>query len=416
MNVPPLDLKSEFRQIAPEICRRINQIFQSGRFILGKEVINFESGFAKFVGAKFTVGVASGTDALLLGLMAFDVKPGDEIITTPFSFISTATVIARLGAKPVFVDIDPQTFNLNPALIKRKITKRTRGIIPVHLYGNPAEMDQIMKMARQYKLFVIEDCAQACGARLGRESVGTFGDVGAFSFYPTKTLGAAGDAGAVTTNDRNIYEKIKSLRQHGEDGKFHSYRHPLIGTNSRLDEIQAAVLNVKLKHLKKWNEARRRAAERYDQLLSAVIARQQSKRSRSSPQSWRNPSGRISPRFLADNPGPRLLRHPFGVSRNDMRIVLPTETPGGKSIYHQYTIRTSMRDSLAAFLKKSGISVNVYYPFPLHLQDCFRYLGYRKGDFPETEKACRQVLSLPLFPQMKPTAQKAVIAAIRSFF
>jgi len=372
--VPPLDLQAEFREIRPEFTERARRIFASGRYILGAEVNEFERNFERFIGTQYAVGVASGSDALLLSLMAFGIKEGDEILTTPFSFIATATAIARLGAKPVFVDIDPDSFNLNAALIKRKITKKTRGIILVHLYGNPCQMDGIMSVAKRYDLFVIEDCAQACGATFRGKQVGSFGDFGAFSFYPTKTIGAMGDAGAITTNNKELYEKVKRLHLHGEEKRNNSsrsYLHAAIGINSRLDEIQAAVLNVKLKHLAKWNQARRKAAERYDKLI---------------------------------------LRAGLAM------IEIPKPNSAGKTVYHQYIIRAPKRDQLLAHLCSLGVSAGIYYPIPLHLQPCFRYLGYRRGHFPVAEQASREVLSLPLYPQISSREQNHVISSLSKFF
>ncbi len=376
--IPPIDLAAEFREISGDLRPRLDRIFKSGRYILGEEVAQFERDFARFIGTRFAIAVASGSDAILLGLMALGVKPGDEVITTPFTFISTATSIVRLGAKPVFVDIEPDTFNLNPALIKSKITKRTRGIIPVHFYGMPCRIDEIKRVANRHGLFIIEDCAQACGALFKGKKVGSFGTIGAFSFYPTKTLGAMGDAGAITVNDRKLYQRLKSLHLHGEDGKFHSYRHPAIGINSRMDAIQAAGLNVKLKYLNQWNRARRRAAARYTQLITKK------------------------------GTGINYLPVPF--------LELPTEPAGVQSVFHQYTVRAKSRDQLFAYLKAKGIGASVYYPIALHLQPCFRFLGYRKGDFPEAELASREVISIPLYPQIILKQQKDVVQAIRAFY
>ena len=364
--VPALDLQAEYREIERELKPRILRVLKSGRYILGKEVEEFETSFARFVGTQYAIGLASGSDALLLGLMALDIKPGDEIITSPFSFIATATAVARLGAKPVFVDIDPDTFNLNPTLIKGKITSRTRGIIPVHLFGNPCQMTDIMKTAKEHGLFVIEDCAQAAGASFGGKQVGFFGEVGVFSFYPTKTIGAMGDAGAITTNQNDFYEKIKSIHIHGEASRKDPYRHILIGINSRLDEIQAAVLNVKLKRLKKWNELRRKIADRYDEFLSGIS-----------------------------------------------EIRLPNAE---HSVFHQYSIQTSRRDELQRHLRDQGIQTGIYYPIPLHLQPCFEYLGYRTGDFPAAEQLSRDILSLPIYPQLKSSHQNKVIKVINRLF
>ncbi len=369
--VPPLDLKAEYAEIKSQIKKRVDRFFKSGRYILGSEVDEFERNFAKFVGTKYAVGVASGTDAILLPLMAHDVKSGDEIITTPFTFIATATSIVRLGAKPVFVDIDPNTYNLDPNLIKKKITSKTRGIIVVHLYGNPCRMDEINAIAKQRNLFVIEDCAQACGASYRKKRVGSFGNAGAFSFYPTKTLGAAGDAGIVTLNDHNLYEKIRSLRHHGDDGRHHAYNHVRIGINSRLDEIQAAVLNVKLGFLLKWNKQRQSHADYYDRHIKKL----------------RNPD-----------------------------LVLLQITSASKPVYHQYVLRIKhgKRDQVLSHLRSDGIQAAVYYPTPLHFQPCFRFLGHRKGDFPVSEQAAQEVLSLPLFPQIKKSQQARILSSLSS--
>ncbi len=368
MIVPPLNLKAEYAEIKRPLQKRISRFFKSGRYILGREVEEFERNFAKFIGTKYAVGVASGTDAVLLPLMAYGVKAGDEIITTPFTFIASATSIARLGAKPVFIDIEPDTYTINPALIEKKITSKTRGIVVVHLYGNPCRMNEIRKIAKRHKLFVVEDCAQSCGSTYYGKQMGSLGDAGAFSFYPTKTLGAAGDAGIVTTNDKAIYEKIKSLRHHGDDGMHSAYNHVRIGINSRLDEIQAAVLNVKLKLLPKWNKLRRQAAKTYDQSL------------------------------MGRNPG----------------VKIPKQTPNGISVYHQYVLRIKdgKRNELLGRLRRSGIQAAVHYPTTLHLQPCFGYLKYKKGDFPVAEQASREVLSLPLYPQMTKSQQKYVVKAL----
>jgi dTDP-4-amino-4,6-dideoxygalactose transaminase len=374
--IPPVDLKSEFREIGRDVSRRVRNVLQGGRYILGEEVKQFEEAFARFIGSKYAIGVANGSDALLLSLMALGVKPGDEVITTPFTFIATVTAIARLGAKPVFVDIEPGSFNINHQLIEKKITSRTRGIITVHLYGHPCEAEKIQALAKKRGLFVVEDCAQACGAKFADQTVGTFGDIGSFSFYPTKTLGAAGDAGAVVTNDPNLYERLKSLHLHGEDGKFHSYRHQFIGINSRLDEIQAAILNVKLSRLKRWNESRRKIAQRYGELLNSTKG------------------------------GRRC------------QCLTPVEAANVYHVYHQYTIRVKdgKRDALLAQLRAKGIYAGVYYPIPIYTQPCFEYLGCKGSDFPETERACQEVLSLPIYPQLQTIQQKSITQAIQLFF
>ncbi len=369
--VPQLDLKAEYSEIQSQIKKRVIRFFKSGRYILGPEVEALERNFAKFIGTQYAVGVASGTDALLLPLMAYDLKKGDEVITTPFTFIATATVIARLGAKPVFVDIEADTYNLNPDLIERKITSKTRGIVVVHLYGNPCRMREIQALAKRHKLFVIEDCAQACGAVYRNKRAGSLSDAGAFSFYPTKTLGAAGDAGMIITNIKKIYETIKSLRHHGDDGRHHAYNHVRIGINSRLDEIQAAVLNVKLKFLPKWNRQRQSHASYYDERIEKL---------------------------------------------KNSDIVLPQTTPNSSPVYHQYVLRVKngKRDQFLSRLRNAGIQAAVYYPTPVHLQSCFGYLGYRKGDFPVSEQAAKEVLSLPLYPQIKKSHQQAVINTLSS--
>jgi len=368
--IPQLDLKAEYSEIKNQVKKRVQRFFESGRYILGQEVEEFEKNFTKFIGTKYAVGVASGTDAILLSLMAHNVKSGDEIITTPFTFIATATSIARLGAKPVFVDIDSDTYNINPKLIKKKITSKTRGIVVVHLYGNPCRMNEIQSIAKKNNLLIIEDCAQACGSTYHNKKVGALGHAGAFSFYPTKTLGAAGDAGIVTTDDKKIYEKIRSLRHHGDDGRHHAYNHIFIGINSRLDEIQAAILNVKLKFLTKWNKARCHAANIYDRLISKIP-----------------------------------------------EIQIPIQMPNSHSVFHQYVIRiqNGKRDQLLTRLRENGVQASIYYPVPLHLQPCFAYLGYRKGDFPVSEQSANEVLSLPLYPQIKSTQQERVVALLNSF-
>ena len=371
IKVPALNLQAELREIRGELVKRAQNVISSGRYILGKEVEEFERRFSQFSGTKFAVGVASGSDALLLSLMALGIGLGDEVITTPFSFISTVTAVTRLGAKPVFADVEEESFNLNPRFIQKNMTKRTRAILLVHLYGNPCKMDQILSIAKQFNLFVVEDCAQACGAIFDGKKVGSFGEFGAFSFYPSKTLGAAGDGGMITTNDRELYEKAKSLRHHGSDARDHSYRHKIVGINSRLDEVQAAILNVKLKRLAKWNEARRKAAAKYHDLFS---------------------------------------------TSNLPMVQTPLEEIKGKSVYHQYTIRAPRRNELLKYLHERGISAAVYYPLPLHLQPCFRYLNCQEGDFPVAEQLSQEVLSLPLYPQIKPQEQKLVVQEIKKFF
>lgn len=334
-----IDLKAQYQTIKPEINKAIQKVLNSGQFILGQEVEKFEQEIAKYLGVEYAIGVASGTDALLLSLIALDIKKGDEVITTAFSFIATANTIARVGAKPIFVDINPKTFNIDASKIQEKITKKTKAIIPVHLYGQVADMDAIKK----FKVPIIEDACQAIGAEYKNKKAGTIGNLGCFSFYPTKNLGACGDGGLVTTNNKQYAEKIKILRAHGAQQKYY---HQEIGLNSRLDELQAAILGVKLRHLDKWNNQRIKNAKKYNKLLSKFV---------------------ITPDYKKGH------------------------------VYHQYTIRVKKRDKLKAYLEKHNIPIAIYYPVPLHLQKCFKYLGYKKGDFPEAEKAAKEVLSLPIY-------------------
>ncbi len=367
MKVPPINLAAEYREIKQEANKRLKAVLESGLFILGEEVREFEEGFAKLIGAKHALGVASGTDALLLALMALEIGSGDEVITTPHTYVATGMAIARTCAQLVFVDINPETFNIDPDLIERKITKRTKAIIPVHLYGLPCDMTQIMKIARKHNLRVIEDCAQATGAKWGRKAVGSFGDFGCFSFYPTKIIGAYGDGGAVVTNNAKLAELVSSLRNQSDPHK--TYIHGRIALNSRLDTLQAAILNAKLKHISQWNRNRIRLAENYDRLLKKI------------PQ-----------------------------------IRVPVRPEEIMQVYHQYTVWVSRRDSLLSFLKKEGIAAGVYYPIPLHFQPCFKHLGYRKGDFPHAEEACQNTISLPLFPQMTPDQPAYVASKIKQFY
>ena len=340
----------------------------------------FEGEIAEYLRVKHAIGVASGTDALLLSLKAIGIGPGDGVIVPSFTFFATAGVVANVGATPVFADIDPQTFNINtesvreilphpPSPVTRHASRVTKikAIIPVHLYGQPADMDEIMRLAKEYDLYVIEDAAQAIGAEHKSRKVGTIGHLGCFSFFPTKNLGAYGDGGLVVTNDDELAEKVRMLRVHGSKPKYY---HHMVGTNSRLDALQAAILRVKLGHLDDWTESRRKIAYRYDALL-------------------------------ADIPG----------------IVTPYRAPDRTHTFHQYTVRVlgGKRDALQTYLKKRGISTQVYYPLPLHLQPCFRDLGYREGDLPESERASREVLSLPMFPELTEEEQDYVVQAIKAF-
>lgn len=363
--VPLLDLKAQYLTISEEIDRVVNEVIRSGNFILGENVKLLEKEIADFVNTKYSIGVASGTDALLLSLMACNVGVGDEVITSPFTFIATADVITLLGAKPVFVDIDPKTYNIDINKIKDAITSKTKVIIPVHLYGQPADMDEILDYGNKYKIVVIEDAAQAIGAKYKGKMVGTMGLTGCFSFFPTKNLGAYGDGGIITTNNEKIDKKIKMIRSHGCQIKYH---HEIIGTNSRLDELQAAILRVKLKRLNDWTYRRQKIAQTYNQA------------------------------FMNEE------------------IIIPFVKEFNLHVYNQYTIRLKDRDALVSHLKKSGIDVAIHYPTPLHLQPAFSYLGYKLGDFKESEKASKEVLSLPIYPELTDEQIEKVILGVLSFF
>jgi len=364
-----LDLRAQFATIHEEVMQAVAQVFESQHFILGPEVKLLEDEVAAKLGAKYAVGCASGTDALILSLLAADIRHGDEVITTPFSFIATAGAIAYVGAKPVFVDIDPVTYNLNPALLEAAITPDTRAIMPVHLFGLPADMDPILAVARGHNLVVIEDAAQAIGSRYGGRYTGTFGEYGCFSFFPSKNLGGAGDGGMITTNDAAIAERLQMLRVHGSKQK---YFHEMIGTNSRLHALQAAVLRVKLRHLDAWQQGRQNRAQRYRQLFE---------------------SAGLTSFVAAPPPPPAKFEH----------------------VYNQFTIRSSRRDDLKASLQAAGVPSEIYYPLCIHLQKAFAYLGHRVGDFPESEKASREVLSLPVYPELPDSQQDRVVQAISDF-
>jgi len=350
MNVPLLDLKAQFAPMKNEIMTVVEEIFDTQYFILGPTVSNFEKKCAKYVGTEFALGVSSGTDALIIALMALDIKPGDEIITTPYTFFATAGSIARLGAKPVFVDIDPKTYNIDVTKIEAVITDKTKAIIPVHLYGQCVDIDPIIEIAKKNNLSVVEDAAQAIGSKNKKRNAGTFGEFGCFSFFPSKNLGGAGDGGLVTTNDEKLYDKLVKLRNHGS---YPKYYHAMIGGNFRLDALQAGVLSVKLEYLNDWHEGRRRNAAFYNKTFSAV------------PQ-----------------------------------IITPEILPENYSIYNQYVIRVPNRDEVLTKIKEANIGCEIYYPVPLHLQKCFEYLGYKKGDFPESEKAADETLALPIYPEL----------------
>jgi len=364
-----LDLRAQFSTIRDEVMQAVAQVFESQHFILGPEVKLLEEEVAAKLGSKFAIGCASGTDALILSLLSAGIGQGDEVITTPFSFIATAGSIAYVGAKPVFVDIDPVTFNLNAALLEAAITPNTRAIMPVHLFGLPADMDLILAIARANNLVIIEDAAQAIGSRYGDRFTGTFGDYGCFSFFPSKNLGGAGDGGMIATNDPVIAERLQMLRVHGSKTK---YFHEMIGTNSRLHALQAAVLRVKLRHLDAWQQRRQNRADRYRRLFESA--------------------GLTS--FIAAPPQP---------------------PPKFEHVYNQFTIRSSRRDELKAFLHSAGVPSEIYYPLCIHLQKAFVFLGHAPGDFPESEKASREVLSLPVYPELLDAQQDRVVQAIANF-
>jgi dTDP-4-amino-4,6-dideoxygalactose transaminase len=368
MKVPLLDLKPQHSTIRSEIQAAIERVVESQHFILGPEVEGLEGEIESFCNVRFAIGVSSGTDALLATLMAIGVGPGDEVITSAYSFFATAGVIARLGARPVFVDIDPKTFNLESTEVGRKITSRTKAVMPVHLFGQCAAMDPILEVAKGRGIHVIEDAAQAIGAcdKNGRQA-GTIGDMGCLSFFPSKNLGAFGDAGMVITNDDHLAETVRVLRVHGAKPKYH---HSLVGGNFRLDALQAAILRVKLKHLTRWTEMRRNSASRY-----------------------------------------RALFEKMGLSK---RVSAPEDSVG--HIYNQFVCRFPDRDRLQSFLKERGVETEVYYPIPLPLQDCFRHLGYRAGDFPQAEGAARDSLALPIYPEITEEQQKYVVEKIREFY
>lgn len=367
MKIPPVNLTAEYREIKSDLNSRLNKIFSTAQFILGDEVRECESRFAKLIGTKFAIGVNSGTDALYLSLIALGIGKGDEVITTPMTYIATGMAIARTGAKPVFVDIDPETFDINPDLIPKAITERTKAIMPVHLYGTPCDMTKIMAIAKKHKLRVIEDCAQSTGAKWRGKTTGSFGDCGAFSFYPTKIVGAYGDGGMITTNQPKLAEVLRSLRAQSDPHK--KYIHDRIGFNSRLDSVQAAVINAKLNHFARWNKQRERAAKFYDHQLSKI-------------------------------PGIKILK----------RI------NGRQDVIHQYGILVSDRDRILNELKQQGIAVGIYYPIPLHLQPCFKYLRYKRGDFPEAERIISHVLNLPIFPQITFEQQRFTVSKVKEFY
>jgi dTDP-4-amino-4,6-dideoxygalactose transaminase len=365
--VPLCDIQAQYRALQPQIDAAVLRVLGTGQAILGPEVEAFEKEAAAATGAAFAVGCSSGTDALILALHAVGVGPGDEVIVPPFTFFATASAVARLGAKPVFADIDPVTFNLDPSQVSARITDRTRAIIPVHLFGQCCDMGPIRRVAADNAVYVVEDAAQSMGAEYGGVPCGTLGEVAAFSFYPTKNLGAVGDAGMVTTNSPELAAKLKALRVHGSEVK---YFHKHLGYNMRLDALQAAVLRVKLPHVPRWLAAREAAAKRYDAMIESTQL------------------------------------HGF--------LRRPAARPDRRHVYNQYVVRVpaAHRDALVQHLKDSKVGVEIYYPLSLHLQECFAYLGYRAGDFPAAEAATREVLALPMFPEITEAQQARVLDVV----
>jgi dTDP-4-amino-4,6-dideoxygalactose transaminase len=363
-----LDLNAQYATIRNEVLEAVTRTLESQHFILGPEVEAFEKEVSVMTGCKYSIGCASGSDALVLALLALEIGRGDEVITTPFTFIASAGSIARVGAKPVFVDIDPQTFNVSPRAIWKAVTPRTKAILPVHLFGLAAEMNEIEDIASGHKIFVIEDAAQAIGARCAGRAVGSMGTIGCFSFFPSKNLGGGGDGGMVTTNDAALADRLRILRVHGARKK---YEYEMLGMNSRLDALQAAILRVKLRHLDGWANARRNNADRYREL--------------------------------------------FQEFRLNAMVTSPIVPSHFTHAYNQFTIRIKERDALREHLQTRGIPTEIYYPKPLHLQKAFAYLGHKLGDYPVSEAASSEVVSLPIYPELTEGQQRAVVAAIADF-
>jgi dTDP-4-amino-4,6-dideoxygalactose transaminase len=366
---PFLDLTAQFATIQDEVMNAVTKVMQTQRFILGEEVELFEQEFASFIGSRFAVGCASGSDALLLALLALGVGSGDEVITTPFTFVATGGAVARVGATPVFVDIDSASFNLDANQVTSHVTDRTKAVIPVHLFGLAADMDAIAETSRKYGISVIEDAAQAIGAEYKNRRVGTLGTFGCFSFFPSKNLGAAGDGGIVTTNDPILADRLRLLRVHGSDRKYY---YQIVGTNSRLDALQAAILRVKLKHLVSWTACRQRKAAVYRELF-----------------------------------------HEYNLHS---LIHLPAVPDNRSHVYNQFVCRCQNRDGLREFLDRSSIPTEIYYPGPLHLQRAFAYLGYKPGAMPRAEAASNEVLALPIYPELTEEHQRSIVHAIASFY
>ncbi len=374
MQVPLLDLKAQYATVKDEIFAAIAEVMESQHFILGPKVEECEKAVANYSNCRSAVGVTSGSDALLACLMAENIGPGDEVITTPYTFFATVGAISRLGATPVFVDIDPVTYNIDVTRIAEKITKKTRAIIPVHLYGQMADMDPIMALAERHKLVVIEDAAQAIGSEYKGRRAGSIGHYGCFSFFPSKNLGAAGDGGMIVANDVERAEKLRVLRAHGSKPK---YFHKVVGGNFRLDALQAAIVSAKLPHLDNWTAGRQRNAKTYDRLFAEA--------------------------GLVETGGGKA------------NVLLP-KVAMNRHIFNQYVIRVSERDQLQTYLKNHGVGTEVYYPVPMHIQECFAYLGHKAGDFPKSESAANETLALPIYPELSEAQLRYVVDCVRDFF
>lgn len=367
--VPLLDLRGQYAKIQDEILPLVTEIMQQQAFILGPHVTQFEADLAQYCQAKHAIGVSSGTDALLLALMALDIGPGDEVITSSYTFFATGGSIARVGATPVFVDIDPVTYNIDPAAIEDALSPRTKAIIPVHLYGQCAEMEPILDIANERGIAVIEDACQAIGSEYRGQRAGTMGTIGCFSFFPSKNLGGFGDAGAVTTNDDKLAKRMKTLRTHGADA---DYQHQLVGANFRIDALQAAVLKVKLKYLDAWTTQRQKNAAYFEKAFADVG---------------------LAGKFLS----------------------LPKKVQS-RHIYNQYVVRTPYRDAVMDYLNKNDVATRVYYPVPLHLQKCFESLGYAEGSLPQSEKAAKETMALPIYPELTEAQKETIVATMVDAF
>jgi dTDP-4-amino-4,6-dideoxygalactose transaminase len=363
--IPLVDLKAGFDLIKDEVMKAIESVFSEMNLYLGPNVQALEEEFASYCGTKYAIGVGSGTEAIRLALISYGIGEGDEVITVPNTFFATVEAIVNTGARPVFVDIDPVTFNINTSFIEKKITSKTKAIIPVHMYGQSVDMEPIMKVSKKYEIKIIEDSCQAHGAEYYGKKCGSIGDAGCFSFYFTKNMGGYGEGGMVVTNNNEIAEKVKLYRNHGHKTK---YEHSVIGYNSRLDEIQAAILRVKLKYLDKYNEARRQIAKRYNAILQ------------------------------------------------DTPLGLPKESNSREHVYHLYVVRSQIRDKLQKYLTDRGIGTGIHYKLPIHLQDACRLYDYKHGDFPEAERACREILSLPIFPELRDADINYIVDTIKAFY